>query len=104
MLTALFTQFAPYIVGIIGVIAGVFGIYVGGKKAGKAEVQSAAVKAKAAETMAEAKTIVEQATATAKGVTDVQSDINKLNSGDAASRLRDEWNREEPAASPDKDH
>lgn len=92
MIAAFITQFGPYIVGILGVIAGMFGIYVSGKKTGKAEVIEEQSKAKVAETLAEAKATVEQVTETVKGASDVQADINRLSPGVAADQLRNDWN------------
>ncbi|AXC34277.1 hypothetical protein P7I17_gp23 [Escherichia phage Halfdan] len=94
MITALLGDFGPWIVGIIGAIAGALGLYFGGKKAGKSEAETKHAEDKAAEAVAEAKATVEQVTESVKGANDVQADINRLNPGDAANKLRDEWSRD----------
>ncbi len=94
MIATLISQFAPYIVGIVAAIAGAFGLYFGGKKAGKSEANAKHTEEKAKEAVAEAKATVEQVTETVKGANDVQADINRLNPGDAANKLRNDWSRD----------
>lgn len=108
-------KFAPYLVGIIAALAGVFSVYIRGKNSGKAEAQEQAqatidaAKAETAQANNEAvaaKTEAVQAIAaqnkqveTAKETQNVQATVNALPVDAAVAELRDEFSRDEPAAS-----
>lgn len=88
-MTALFAQFVPWIVGGVFALLALVGVFFRGKSTGKQEArQDVAAK------------VNEQATQAAKESRDVQTTVDRLPDGAAATELRDKWMRKPPAGRP----
>lgn len=98
---SMFARFGKWIAAIVAILGAIAAIFFAGRKSGKADevVKNAEQRSKDNEAIAvrqvnEAREAAKFETETVKGASDVQANVNRLNPGDAANRLRDEWSRD----------
>ena len=90
MLTFLFSKIGKYVAGLAAGLALLASVFYSGKRRQKADTEVKQAKTEAAQAKAEAKKQVE----VIEAAKDVQNDVNKLDPGVAAERLRDKWSRD----------
>lgn len=85
-MNVLWQKFYGWILGAIAVLAGVVGVYLRGRSAGKAVEQKKATERDITEAKEHAETIRE--------TVDVESKVVRMPIGDARERLRSKWMRD----------
>lgn len=97
MLTALLTQFGPWIVGIIGVIVGLLGMKAKSTADGKRVAAETIAKERekiAADSMKKADAANEKETKAVQNANDAIASVNGLGDAAASSELRKQWTRD----------
>lgn len=101
MFAALWAKFGKWVGVIAAALAMLASIFYAGRKSGEsqAKVKAAEQRIKDNEAIAvreidAARDAAAKEVETVKGANDVHSNINRLDSGDAANKLRDEWSRD----------
>lgn len=91
---SIIAEFGGYILTAIGLIASGILLYFTGKKSGASKEKAKTAEEIVVKEVEAARDAAKVQIETVKGASNVQSDVNKLATGDAASELQNDWRRD----------